>query len=127
MPFETAGVGEGYAAPSEVKKYTMSREEIERRYGKAKAEKQPFIPNLRPRKKKEDENVEKEAEKMTITQAIELHDDLEEEVECLDHLLASGEVCLTKGIKLILDERRCEMAKKLHVLHGVFGGTTVEI
>lgn len=73
------------------------------------------------------EEVKKEPESLTITEAIELHDELEEEVECLDYLLTSVPVSLTRGIRLLLDDRRCEMARKLHRIHEVFEETKVAI
>lgn len=149
MPFESSKVGNGYTTPGEVKVYHMSPEEIERRYGPPKKSAKPFVLNLRQKKKKskEEEKLvafetvpkkektksaeaapEKENHKeITVTEAIYLHDELEEEVECLDYLLTSAPVSLAPGIKLLLDERRCESAKRLHRIHEAFERTVVAV
>ena len=68
LPFETASVGNGYAASGPVKTYHMSREEIIKRYGPPKAEKKPFVLNMRQKKKGEEKAVfEREAK---IVQAV---------------------------------------------------------
>lgn len=87
----------------------------------------PWSGNRQQKEPKAEAHTENTPGTLTISEAIELHDELEEEVECLDYLLTSVPVSLTKGIKLLLDERRCEMARKLHRIHEVFEETKVAI
>ena len=57
----------------------------------------------------------------TIGQLIDLHDDLEDEVENLDMLLdPESTVTIVKGIRVILSERRCDSAMKLQRIHELF-------
>lgn len=65
---------------------------------------------------------------VTIAQLIDIHDELEEEVENLDWLLdQERNIQLVKSIRLLLDERRCESARRLKRIHDVFNSVTVAI
>ena len=63
-------------------------------------------------------------EEYTISQLIDLHDDLEDDVECLDRLLGQA---LSKGVMTLLDGHRCESARKLKRIHDLFDETRLAI
>lgn len=65
---------------------------------------------------------------LTIAAAIKLYNQLEEEVDALDWLLdPEGKAPLTDSIRLLLDERRCESARKLQRIREVFEVMVVAI
>lgn len=66
LPYETAGVGDGYAASSPVETYTMSEEEILRRYGHAKKAdwKKPIV--LQPGQKGKAGRPKKDGDEMAV-------------------------------------------------------------
>jgi hypothetical protein len=67
-------------------------------------------------------------EEVTINQLVKLHDELEDEVENLDYLLtAESGIPLVNSIRLLLDGRRCESARKLKRVHDLFETVKVAI
>lgn len=71
---------------------------------------------------------EKAPESRTISEAITLHDELEEELESLDWLLdPERNIPLVKSVRLLLDDRRCHTAMRLTQILDAFNTVTVNI
>jgi len=67
-------------------------------------------------------------EEYTINQLLDLHDDLENEVENLDMLLdPESTVTIVTSIRVILSERRCGSAMKLQRIHELFDSVKVAL
>lgn len=151
LPFETPGVGNGYAGSGPVTVYHLDPEEIMRRYGPAKqadwsrpvvvpagtpkkgdgqmAAFEVYQPKRKPKedKKLENESVNKAKVAMNIHDLIEARDELYAEMECLRTIQHDAGIAVSPGVEKLLNRHQDVCQNRLKWIEKVFSETHIEV